>query len=163
MKGFFVFIVCIFFYNLSFSQIDTTAPYKRFPSYPPVKILLPDSINFFTKDDLPKKKSVILELFNPQCSHCQHETEELIAHIDKFKDVQIIMATNMPFASMMSFREKYGLAKYNNIVVGQDIHYFLPTFFMIHNLPFHAFYDKKKTLISVHEGSLKIEDILKVF
>jgi hypothetical protein len=66
------------------------------------------------------------------------------------------MATMMPFDSMMSFRERNNLAQYDNIIVGQDIHFFLPTFFMINNLPYLAFYDKKGKLISFFEGTMEI-------
>ena len=102
----------------------------------------------------------MLMIFNPQCEHCQHETEQVIKNIDGFKDVQIVMATLMPYDSMMKFREKYNLAQYDNIIVGQDIQYFLPTFYMIEQLPFLAFYNKKKELISVFEGSMPVEKVL---
>jgi len=102
-------------------------------------------------------------LFNPQCEHCQHETEELIKNIDKFKDIQIIMSTSMVFDSMLTFREKYQLEQHKNILIAQDTHFFLFSFFAVHNLPFLAFYNKNKQLISVFEGSMKIEDVLKVF
>jgi thioredoxin-related protein len=120
-----------------------------------------DSLTYFTKDALKKKSAVMLMIFNPDCEHCQHETSELIKHIDEFSKIQIVMATMMPFTSMISFREKYNLAQYDNIVVGQDIHYFLPSFYKISNLPFLAFYNKKKELISVFEGSMPIENALK--
>ena len=144
-----------------YSQVDSIkAPYQKFPSFPPIKLLLPDSSSFFTKSDLAKKSPVMLMLFNPQCEHCKHETEQLVKNIDKFKNIQIIMVTSMPFDSMMTFREKYKLAQFDNIIVAQDSHYFLPTYFMISNLPFLAFYNKKKELISVFEGSLSIEKVL---
>jgi thioredoxin-related protein len=136
------------------------APYRRFPVYPPVKLLLPDSSTYYSKADLPKKSPVLLVLFNPQCSHCQQETEEIIRHIDLFKDVQIVMATSMPFDSMLAFRDKYRLPDYKNIVVGQDTHYFLPTFYNIRNLPFLAFYNRKKELIDVFEGTMPPEKII---
>lgn len=146
------------------AQNDTIlAPYQKFPAYPPVKLLLPDSSSYFAKTDLPKKMPVLLVLFNPMCEHCQHETEEIIKHIDQFKDIQIVMATTMPFDTMMAFREKYQLAKYKNIVVGQDTHYFLFSFYVVHNMPFLAFYNRKKELISVFEGSLPIEKVLATF
>lgn len=132
------------------------APYKRFPIFPPVKLILPGNTTF-TKDDLPKKKPVMLMVFSPMCEHCQKETEEIIKNIDKFSKSVIVMATMMPYDSMMSFRDKYKLPQYENIIVGQDTHFFLPTFFMITNLPFLAFYDKKGKLISVFEGSMPIE------
>ena len=105
----------------------------------------------------------MLMLFNPQCEHCQHETEELVKNIDKFKDIQIVMTTSMLFDSMVTFREKYKLADYKNIVVAQDVNYFLFSYYMIHSLPFLAFYDKKKELISVFEGGLPMDRILKEF
>lgn len=102
----------------------------------------------------------MLMLFNPGCSHCQHETEEIIKNIDRFKGKQIVMATMMPFDSMMTFREKYKLAQFNNIIVAQDTHFFLPPYFMVNSLPFLAFYNKKKELISVFEGSMPIEKVI---
>ena len=110
-----------------YSQNDSTlAPYKRFPSFPPVTLLLPDSVQHNIKDELPKKLPVMLMIFNPTCEHCQHETEEII----------------------------------KNIIVAQDPHFFLPPYYMINSLPFLAFYNKKKELISVFEGSMPVEKAL---
>jgi len=162
MKKHFLLFIVILISIAGYSQTDSLQPpYKRFPSFPPVNLLLPDSSTLFTKKDLSKKSAALLLIFNPECEHCQHETEELVKHMDEFKKVQIIMATQMPFGSMMAFREKYGLAQFDNIIVGQDIHYFLPGFYKISNLPFLAFYNKNKELISVFEGSMPIEKALK--
>jgi thiol-disulfide isomerase/thioredoxin len=164
MKKFLTAILLLCMTLSGFSQTDSVvAPYKKFPFFPPVKLLLPDSASFYTRDDLPKKKPVMLMLFNPRCEHCRHETEELVKNIDKFKDIQILMITSMPFDSMLTFREKYKLASFDNIVVAQDPNYFLITYYMLHNLPFLAFYDKKKQLISVFEGSLPIASVLEIF
>jgi thioredoxin-related protein len=141
-------------------QADSTQPpYKRFPVLPPLKLLLPDSSSYFTKDDFKKKSNVLVMLFNPDCDHCQHETEEIIKHIDQFKNVQIVMATMMPFGLMKSFYQKYELSKYKNIVVGQDPNFFLPSYYRIGNLPYLAFYNKKGNLISVFEGSMPVEKV----
>lgn len=164
MKKIILVITGIFLFTAVFSQVDsTTPPFKRFPVFPPVKLLLPGNTSYFTKDDLPKKKASMLIVFSPSCEHCQHETAELIKNIDKFKDVEIVMATMMPYDSMMNFREKYKLADYENIIVGQDTQYFLPSFYMISYLPFLAFYDKKKELIDVFQGTMKMEDVIKIY
>lgn len=73
------------------------------------------------------------------------------------------MATYAPFDSMIAFRERYQLARYRNIIVAQDIHYFLTSFYTIHSLPFLAFYNRKKELITVLEGSIPIEKVIAVF
>ena len=60
-------------------------PYKRFPTYPPVKLLLPDSISFYTKADLPKKAAIMMMLFKQECEHCKQITEEIISKIKDSK------------------------------------------------------------------------------
>lgn len=159
----FLFLNLLFIQSAIAQSDSLQPPYKRFPTYPPVKLLLPDSISFYTKADLPKKAAIMLMLFNPECEHCKQETEDLISKIDRFKNIQVVMATNTTFSRMLAFRETYQLAKYKNIIVAQDTHYFLPTFYMIRNLPFLAFYNRKKELISVFEGSLPMEKVLQEF
>ncbi len=102
-------------------------------------------------------------LFSPDCDHCKHETAEIIKHIDDLKNIQIIMSTTQPFEKMKAFYETYGLGNYKNIVVGKDTKYTLPVFYDIRTLPFLAFYNKKKELISVFDGSLPIEKVIAIF
>lgn len=154
----------LFFVALFWSAAAQTdsiqPPYKKVPVYPPVKLLNTDSATYYTKANLPKNKAVMLMVFNPDCDHCQHETEALVQNIDKFKNVQIVMASFVPLTAINAFREKYKLAGYKNIVLAQDTHYFLLSFYMLRNLPFLAFYNKKKQLISVFEGSMPVEKVL---
>lgn len=145
----------------AWSQNDTIQPpYLKVPVFPPVKLLLADSASYFTKDMLPKKKAILLVVFNPECDHCQHETEEILKNIDQFKDVQIVMSTNAEFRLMRDFIDHYNLNDYKNIVVGHDTNFFLITFFQMRNLPFLGFYNEKKELISVFEGSMPVEKVL---
>ena len=157
-----VLILCILAMLTASTQNNPTpeAPYKRFPSVPPLKLLLSDSSTYFTKQDIPRKKAVMIMLFSPDCDHCQHETEEIINHIDDFKMVQIVMATTLPLDKMRDFYSKYELNRFANIAMGQDVGYMLPAFYNVRNLPFLAFYNTKKELISVFEGALPIEKVL---
>jgi len=162
MKRIIVFVACLamFFTGLTQNDQQPEAPYKRFPKAPPFRLLLPDSITYFTKEDLAKKKAVMIMLFSPDCEHCQHKTEEIIKHIDEFEKVQIVMSTTLPFDKMLAYYQKYDLKRFDNIIMGKDISYFFPAFYNIHNLPFLAFYNKKKELVSVFEGALSIEKII---
>jgi len=146
----------------SFSQ-QTEPPYKRFPTVPPLKLLLVDSITQFTEKDLKKNLPVFVILFSPYCDHCQKGTEELIAHIDEFKKIQIVMTTILPFVKMNEFYKNYKLDRFENIIVGRDQFFLLPTFYRIKNMPYLAFYDKKGDLIDTFEGALPIQKVLEYF
>ena len=147
------------------SQDDalSTPSYLRFPTVPPLKLLQVDSVTYFTKEKLQKNKPSLIIIFNPGCEHCQHETKEITANIDKFKNIQIVMTTPDSFDKMKDFYKEYKLKDYPNITVGRDERFTLPSFYAIHNLPFMAFYDKKQKLISVHEGSFPIDKVLLEF
>src|SRR5271169_2664592 len=132
MKKIFLMPVFVLVAVFALAQADSLQPaYKRFPTLPPMNLLLTDSSTHFIKDNFSKKTPVLIILFNPECEHCKKETEELLDSINRFKDIQIVMATMMPFDKMISFYNKFKLANYKNITVGQDIQYLLPVFYKI--------------------------------
>jgi thioredoxin-related protein len=137
--------------------------YKRFPTVAPYKLLKADSVSYFTKADLKKNRAVLLIIFSPDCEHCQHETEEIIKHMESFKKIQIVMATTWPLNKMRDFYARYDLKRFSNILMGQDVTFMLPTYYHISNMPFMAFYDKKGKLIDTAEGSLPVEKVLAKF
>ncbi len=165
MKKLFFFL-CLFCTTiLTEAQVADTAqlPYKRFPTLPPLQLLLGDSTTKYTKNDLPRKKPVLLMLFSPDCSHCQHTAEELLQYKDRLKDLHIVMSTLHPLYQMNAFVEKYRLKELPNLVVGRDMYYLLPSFYGIKSLPYLAFYNKKGGLIMGFEGSMSMDKILKQF
>lgn len=130
---------------------------------PPAVLLLTDSVTKWNlKAKLEKDKPLLLVFFSPDCDHCQHETEQIIKNISQFKGIQIVMATTKDFKEMKDFARKYELSKYN-ITVGRDIAYIIPSYYGMKNLPYLAFYDKNKKLISTFEGTLGVPAILKAF
>jgi len=165
MKNLTAIIAFLLFSQLVIGQTDAAPqpPYKRFPNNIPLKLLLVDSTTQFTPDNFDKKKQVMVMLFSPDCDHCKHETEEIIKNIDKFKGIQIVMSTTLPFEKMKEFYAHYDLGRFKNIVVGNDKSFLLPVYYNIRNLPFLAFYSKKKELIDVFEGSLPLEKVLAKF
>lgn len=144
-------------------QTATKAPYLRFPTLPPLQLLLGDSTTKYTRNDLPAKKQVLVMIFSPDCSHCQHTAEEMVQNREKLKNLFIVMATLHPLWQMNEFVEKYKLKQIPGLVVGKDVNYILPSFYGIRNLPYLAFYNKKGALITGFEGSMPLEKILATF
>lgn len=147
-----------------FSQVDsTTPPYKKYPTLPPLQLLLGDSATKYTKENLPKKKPVLIMLFSPECSHCQHTAEELVKYKDELKGVQIVMATMHSISQMNAFMQQYKLDQLENVVAGRDIYYILQGFYNMHSLPYLGFYNKKGQLITGFEGSMPVKRIIETF
>ncbi|HKC36521.1 MAG TPA: hypothetical protein VKB95_10685, partial [Chitinophagaceae bacterium] len=140
------FIFCVISLS-ALAQTQPDPPYKRFPTLPPLKLLLTDSSTIFTEKQLKKNQPLFFILFSPDCEHCKKETEELIDKIDSFKHIQIVMATFMPFDKMKQFYNDYKLDRFSNIKVGYDMQHILATYYRISYTPFLAFYDKKGNLI----------------
>jgi hypothetical protein len=70
------------------------------------------------------------------------------------------MATMYGLTPMNDFARTFNLSSFSNVVVGKDIYFLLPPFYGAKNLPFFAFYDKKGNLLSVFEGSMRLEEIV---
>lgn len=128
---------------------------------PDFKIILPDSTAFYT-EGLSKKKSVIIIYFSPECEHCKHQTEELIQNIDRFKQTQIVMATALPFEKMKLFYRQMNIAKYPNIIMGQDVLFFFSKYYKNHYLPGIAVYNKKRALLNFYDGGAKTEELIQL-
>jgi thiol-disulfide isomerase/thioredoxin len=145
------------------TQPSDIPPYKRFPTIPPFKLLKVDSASFVTKDDIKKHHPTLIMCFSPECEHCKHQTEDLITAMDKFKDIEIVMATFQPLAELKEFYRYYRIADYPNIKIGRDDKYVLQPFYKFRSFPFLALYDKKGNLITTFEGNQKVDKLLKAF
>ena len=165
MKNFLAIILAAMVLSVNAQTDSTVAPYKRFPTLPPMQILLTDSVTLFGKSQIPANTPVLYMLFDPGCSHCQHETEELVAHKKDFEEIQVVMIT-MPrssFAEVNEFISKYRVNELKHVVVGRDITYFMPAFYSIRNFPFLAMYDRTGNLITAFEGGMGMDKIIAYF
>lgn len=154
-----VFLLSIFG---GFAQQDANAGaapvYMQYP-LPQFSILLSDSLTWYTKNDLPRRKKTLIMVFSPDCEHCKHETEMIKKKIDDFKNFQIVMVTPMPLHKMNEFYDHYELRKYKNITVGRDTKFFFPNYFKVRFLPFMAIYDSNFRLLKAFEGTPRWDEL----
>jgi thioredoxin-related protein len=161
MKKYFVAFIFTLLYSISFAQPakDSMPNYKRLPAVPPFKLFVAPDSTVFAKDQLKKKKATVVMVFSPDCDHCVHSTEDLIAHYSLFKKVQIVMATSMPYEHVLKFYNQLKIADYPNIKVGCDASYFLGTFYEVRSFPAIFLYDKKGNFKQVFDANTKWETI----
>ncbi len=157
-------VLACFLSSFGYAQKDSMdAPFKKFPAIPPFDLLRTDSSTHLTKADINVKHKTLIMFFSPDCTHCQHQTEDMLAAIDSLKDIQIVMATYQPFEEMVAFNQKYKIEKYSNIKLGRDIKYFFPPFYRMKSLPHLALYNDKGNYITSFEGNQKISTLLEAF
>ena len=146
----------------SANNIDTIPQHLKNLKLPDFKLLLPDSATNFYTEQLSAKKSTILISFSPECDHCKQQTKEIIQNIDQLKNVQIVMATTLPFDMMKAFHEEYKIASYKNITMGRDVLYFFPKYFLNHYLPLIAIYNKKGELLHYFDGGVSTAELIRL-
>jgi thioredoxin-related protein len=138
-------------------------PYLKNPGIPLFRLLEVDSVHYVTNSDLKKNHKVLIMFFSPECDHCKHQMRDILADINKFKDIEIVMATFQPFEEMKTFYNYYRIHDHSNILMGRDEKYMFPPFYRMQTLPFLALYDKKGQFIKRFEGNQKADSILLAF
>jgi thioredoxin-related protein len=147
----------------SLAQIDSSQQYFKKPFIPAFTIRkVPDS-SIFTHTMLQKNKPTILVFFDPDCDHCQEATKGFTSKYERFKDVQILMVTIMPFDRTIKFYKDYKIADFPNIILTRDAIYDLPKFYQVHSVPDVYVYDKKGKLIRHFKKDIPVDEIAALF
>lgn len=147
--------------SLSAQSPRDSLPYMKNPSFPAFEMQLADSATVFNTYYVKKGKPIVVIFFSPECDHCQHMTEDMLAHMKELKKATILMVTPQPLEQLREFNKKYELDKYKNITTGKELHFFFFGFYSPGSFPFIAVYDKDKQLVTSWNGGVKIEELIK--
>lgn len=137
---------------------DTVPAYKKTMKIPQFSILQSDS-TWFTTQQLPAKKPVVIVYFSPDCGHCQMTAKEWVKDMDKVKDVELIWTSYHTPQQIKDFADTYELSHFNNIIFGRDVNYFFVPFYKVPSTPFMAVYDKKGKFLKAYEGGTTPETV----
>jgi thiol-disulfide isomerase/thioredoxin len=153
------------FFSLSmFAQqnLDPNAPFQKDKNLPAFSLTTVQGKEVTQKDIPASYKNVVILIFSPDCSHCQHEAEELNKSADKLKNVYFIWDSYKDIAAIKQFAEKYQLDKQANVMIGRDVNFTLPVFFRPRMTPFVAVYQNNK-LIRIYEQGADVPQLIKLF
>jgi thioredoxin-related protein len=135
---------------------------------PPYKILTTDSV-YVTPAKLKKDAPVMIVYFSPDCTHCQHLTDELTGALKTEKKngplhkIQIVMITWSSVEAIRVFNKDYGLDKYHNITVGTEGYtYLVQKYYQVKTTPYIAIYAKNGKLVQAFDKVPKTGDIISV-
>lgn len=129
------------------SKPGDLAPYQKDKSLPSFNIQLTDSVTYFTKEQLPKYPFTAIIYFSPDCGHCQHMAQDLIKHMDTLKNTFFVLVAYKSISDIKGFAEYYQLNKFENLRIGRDPKYYVPSFYHVQSTPFVALYNKNQQLV----------------
>lgn len=115
----------------------------------------------FTKKNISDTLGkVIIQLFSPDCEHCQFMAQSFVKNKEKLKGIEILMVT--PFgdsSSVMKFSHEYGLDSLSNVQLLLDTHADFFKIFGSSLVPSFYVYKNNKIVKSI-KGETKIENLL---
>lgn len=143
-------------------NFDPNAPYIKNPHIPDFSITSAADGKEITNKTLPANyKYTCIIIFSPDCSHCEHEADELNKNADKFKDVLFIWDSYREMDLIKKFAAKYNLIGKPNIVIGRDPAFTIPTFYRPKMTPFVAFYESGN-FVKVWEQGVEVAELMKL-
>lgn len=98
-------------------------------------------------------------VFSPDCEHCQVRVKEIMANIKLFKNVQILMVSNLGYNYITRFYKEFKLARYPNIIMGMDYRYQLGNFFTITSVPVIFLYNKSGKFVQAFDRNVPLQKI----
>jgi len=119
-----------------------------------------------THDNVAKDKNTVFILFDPGCSHCQHEATELEKNIDRFKDVNIYYISMNDPALVLGFFDTFApkLSKAPNVEVLIDKDQtFIQTIHVPSQFPANYVYGADGKLKAHWEGEKNINEAISQF
>lgn len=119
-----------------------------------------------TQENLAKDKNTVFILFDPGCSHCQHEATELEKNIDRLKDVNIYYISMNDPALVLGFFDTFApkLSKASNVEVLIDKDQtFIQTIHVPSQFPANYVYGADGKLKAHWEGEKNINEAISQF
>lgn len=139
------------------------APVETIPNFTFYKV---KSGMSFSNTDIPKGKKTVFILFDPSCSHCQHEAADLAKNYDKIKDVNIYFVSMNDPALQASFLETFAkeLANKPNVEVLYDKNQeFIQKFHIPSQFPANYVYGSDMKFQTHWDGAKDINTIIEAY
>ena len=155
-----LFIVFTKIYAAHAQEFDTIPPYQKDSFHlPEFTVLKTDSL--YTNDKkIPDDKPVIIIYFSPECGHCQITAEEFSKRMKDMRKYFFVWVSYYPLPEIKEFAKKFSLQQFNNIIIGRDPNYIIPSYFRVKFTPFIAVYNKDHHLLQTYEKGTEADTII---
>jgi len=113
-----------------------------------------------TNNTVKNNANLILMIFNPNCGHCEDQTDTLEKYIFLFKKSKLVLACAPLMGPFLEqFEKDHHTNQYPTIQIGLDSSNLIKKTFLYTNLPQINIYDKKRKLIKTFIGGATIDSL----
>lgn len=141
---------------------DTIPPYQKDSLHIPNFTVLKIDSAYANDRMIPKDKPVIIIYFSPECGHCQITADEFSKRMADMKDFYFVWVSYYPLPEIREFAKKFNLQQFNNIIIGRDENYTIPSYFRVKFTPFMAVYNKDHHLIQTYGQGTEADTLIKL-
>lgn len=117
----------------------------------------------FTNNNLKQNSKLMIVYFNPLCEVCQKEMKDIMADIDYFKNIQLVLISPNSKEEIMQFINTYELNKYNQITILHDMNDVFYKEFHAIGYPSLYLYDEAGVLIEHFDTQADMKEIKSAF
>lgn len=129
---------------------------------PHFSLLALDSSHIVNSEQIPTGHPCVFFYFDPECPHCQQETEDIVRHQGQLKNVRFYFLSNAGMKEIGRFCQHYQLDKLPNIFVGVDYQYSFFNVFLPSTIPYMVVYNDRKMLSVVYNGEAEISSLIAI-
>ena len=129
---------------------------KEVPSF---KIISIDSSQILDSKEIPQGRPLIFVYFDPDCAHCNKETEAIMAHFTSLRRTRLYFLTNGDQIQTKEFYKRYRFDTTVNISLWRDYNYSFFGKFLPPGVPYIVVYDSERKLLKLYNGETDINEI----
>jgi hypothetical protein len=116
--------------------------------------------NIYTNADFKNDANLFVMVFNPTCSHCMEETENLKRNISLFKKSKLILIANKATKDYIAdFIKQRNTAAFPTMKVGIDSNNYIPQVYLYGPVPQINIYNPERKLIKTFQGDVPIDSL----
>jgi len=120
------------------------------------------SQQYITAEDLDNSANLFVMIFNPNCGHCEDETEMLVKNISFFKRSKLVMmASPVQWPNLHDFVKSFHVADYSPIFIGIDSANFIGKVFLYQSLPQINIYSADRKLVKAFTGDVPMDTLVR--
>jgi len=127
---------------------------------PDFRIISLDSTRCINTECITNGQPMVFFYFDPDCTHCQKVTKELLQHRNQLSNTKLYWVTNGDEELLKRFCQFYHLDTIQNIMIGKDYEYSFYRAFQPPAVPFLAIYNNQKSLVKIYKGEINIHSII---